>query len=98
MDLDIACRELCVVGALALNDLALHGDNKFAPEVLCLRVRVAGVLLVENDLRHTVTIAQIDKGEHAKVTLLRHPAHQNNALPDMLHAKLAAGVRSLKIP
>ncbi len=53
---------------------------------------LARVLFVHHDLSHAIAITQIDKGQNAKITLLRHPTHENDLLAYIALAQFAARV------
>jgi hypothetical protein len=56
-----------------------------------------GGLLVEDDLRDSFAVAQVEEGERAEVAAPRHPAHQHNVRAGVLRAQRAAGVCALKV-
>ncbi len=97
VNLNVAGREFWVVGALTLDNGPDNSDDKLTTQALCFRVRVTRIFLVQNDLCNTVTIAQINKCENAKITLLRHPTHQHDLLSYMRFTQFTASVRPLQI-
>jgi hypothetical protein len=60
-------------------------------------VRRGRGLLVEDDLRQPLAVAQIKKGERAEVAAPRHPAHQQHVGAGVLRAQRPARVRALKV-
>jgi hypothetical protein len=54
-------------------------------------------LLVEDDLRDSLAVAEVEEGERAEVASARHPAHQQHFASGVLGAQRAARVRALKV-
>ena len=52
---------------------------------------------VEDDLRHTVAIAQVNEDDLSEVAAAMHPSHDDGALTGIFAAQLAAGVRATKV-
>jgi hypothetical protein len=91
-DLNVAGRQLGVMLALGAAFHDAHDlDHVLAAELAGRIQQVAP--FVEDDLRDTVAIAQIDKYAAAMVALAVHPPAERHLLIHMLGAQLAAGVR-----
>jgi len=97
VDLDVAGRELGVVRALALDNLAFYRYDKLTAKILRLGMCIARILFIQNNLRHPVAVAEVDKRQHPKIALLCNPTHQYNLLADMAFAQFATGVSAFQI-
>jgi len=96
--LDFACGDVLVerVGG-ALLDLANHGDHVLASQLAGLFVNGRITLLVEHDLRHAGTVADIHKDEVAQVAAAVHPSHEHGLLAGVGGAQSATAVGALQI-
>ena len=57
-----------------------------------------GVLaFIEDELRHSAAVADIDKDHVAQIAAAVDPAQQHNLRPRVLRAQLSAHVRATKI-
>ncbi len=86
------------IGLLALEDLAFHGDHKFAARLLGFGVRCGLRLLVEDHLNDAGAVAHIEEEQIAEVAAARHPAHDNGVAPFVFGAQFAAVVCALQVP
>ncbi len=78
----------------AADDFALHGYDKLAAKVLRLSMSLGRRLFAHHHLGQTMPVARVDKRKNAKITLLRHPAHQNDVPPDVRLSQFTASVTS----
>ena len=68
---------------------AAKGHHVFRAQFLGARMRSLAQLFIENDLRDSAAVAQIDEDEIAKVAPPVHPAHQHDVLVGVGRAQVA---------
>jgi hypothetical protein len=56
-----------------------------------------GIGLVENDLRDSSTVAQIDKNDAAQIAAAVNPAHERNGFAGIGGAEFSATMSALEI-
>ncbi len=97
-DFDLAGRHVRVLFVgVAHDDLALDRDDPFGTQHLSQTVRLGVSLLVDDDLAHAGSIAEVDERQRAKVAAPVDPSHQDDLLAGVFGTKLAARVRALKL-
>ena len=90
-DLDRSSLQVGVVGVLGSPHYGpLHGDHILAPQRLCLGVGLRVGFRVEDDLRDSAAISEVQEQQPPEVTLAVHPSHQHRIRTDVAIAKLAA--------
>ena len=75
---------------LAAHHAAFDGDHKFRAQLFGLGVRLGMQLVVENDLRDSGAVAQVDEDQLAQVAPPVHPAHQHDVFIRVRRAQRAA--------
>lgn len=78
-------------------DHPLHGDHVLVVQSLGPAVGLGVVLGVEDHLGDAVAVAQVHEDDAAVVAALGHPAHEGDALANMLGAQGAAVVAALPV-
>ena len=87
---------LMVSGVRTL-DAAFDGDHILGPELLRAIVDFCVQTLVEDDLRHTFAIAQVNEDDLSEVAAAMHPPHDDGSLASIFAAQLAARVRATEV-
>jgi hypothetical protein len=77
-DLDVPGGQVWVLIA-SLGDYTESPDYELPPEGTGLTAEVGVALHVENQLRYSVTVAQVDKGHPPKITRFLDPSGQGDA-------------------
>src|SRR5947209_1948650 len=74
----------------AQHDFACDSNHILAAHILSLRVSRRRGLFVKDNLRDSIAVAQVNKGQRAEVTPARNPAHQGYSLSNTLSTQRAA--------
>ena len=77
-----------------MGHLALHRDHEFAPQLLASGEQFGAAVRLEHHLRDAVAVAQVHEHEDPVIAVGVDPAVQDDGLPDVRFAQLAAGVGS----
>ena len=93
-DFDVARGHLGVL-RLALDDLALDLDDPFAAQAGGRLAGFGGGVLLDDDLRQAVTVAQVDEGHGAEVSDFLHPPGQGDVFVDIAGPEAPAGMSSV---
>ena len=93
-DFDLAGGHLGVLG-LAFDDLALDLDDPFAAEACGGFAGFGGGVLLDDDLRQPVSVAQVDEGHGAEVSDLLHPPGEGDGFMDVAGTQAPASMRSV---
>lgn len=94
-DLDLARGQLGIL-RLAFDDAARHLQDEFAAQFGGRPAGLFGRVLLDDDLRQAVAVAQVDEGHGAQVAHLLHPAGERHRRP-MFAARSAPHVWVLYI-
>ena len=81
-DLDLARGQLGIL-RLAFDDAARHLQDEFAAQFGGRPAGLFGRVLLDDDLRQAVAVAQVDEGHGAQVAHLLHPAGERHRLADV---------------
>src|SRR5215213_8345774 len=92
LDFDIARGQMRIARPLwPLADVTLYFEDVLITNVTGRAVSVWCELWIENSLRQSVAVAQIDEDESAEVTPSIDPSAQRDVLADVVEAKRPAG-------
>jgi len=93
-----------IIEALALRDraaipryLAFERDNKLRAQQLRSGMYLGGSVFMEDGLRHTLAVAQMDKDDASEVAAAMHPAHDKRALARIRSSQPTAGMRPAQV-
>ena len=92
--LDFAGRYLGVLGC-PFDDAARRADHVFAAQMRGRFEQLGGRVLLDDQLRDAVPVAQVDEGHRAQVAHFLYPAGQRDGLIQVFHAEFSAGVCSV---
>jgi hypothetical protein len=70
-------------------------NDVLRPKVLCLRQQA--LVVPDDDLRETLTVADVDEDDAPKVADAVHPAKEHSRVADVTDAKSATGVRACEV-
>ena len=93
-DLDLSGGHLRVF-RLAFDDAARHLKDEFASQLGGRAAGLFGRVLLDDDLRQAVAVAQIDEGHGPQIAHLLHPAGERYRLTDVCGTQRAACVGSV---
>ena len=82
---------------LPANHAAFDRDHEFRAQLFGLRVRLGMQLLVEDNLRDSGAVAQVDEDQLAQIAPAMHPAHQDDVFVRVRGAQRAAVICALQI-